>query len=219
MLCAYAVLAAVSGCYPPVWGRLPTRYSPVRHSVTKRSFRRNQVKCFVRLACVKHAASVHPEPGSNSHVKIWFCPDYIWLILVAPRFTVLRFFYFNRSVRLSTKHFGLTAWNLFWIFKLIKAFISQKKISDFLLMIQIFWIYWIFQGLFTVQLSMCCKVFQPLSQICSSDSLFTISLCFIFVNNFFKYFSKWFAHHMRLAISLIIISYLSVFVNSFFQLF
>ena len=30
----YAVLAAVSGCYPPVWGRLPTRYSPVRHSVT-----------------------------------------------------------------------------------------------------------------------------------------------------------------------------------------
>ena len=24
---------------------------------------------FVRLACVKHAASVHPEPGSNSHKK------------------------------------------------------------------------------------------------------------------------------------------------------
>ena len=23
----------------------------------------------VRLACVRHAASVHPEPGSNSHVK------------------------------------------------------------------------------------------------------------------------------------------------------
>ncbi len=29
----HAVLAAVSGCYPPVRGRLPTRYSPVRHSV------------------------------------------------------------------------------------------------------------------------------------------------------------------------------------------
>ena len=28
---AYAVLAAVSGCYPPARGRLPTRYSPVRH--------------------------------------------------------------------------------------------------------------------------------------------------------------------------------------------
>ena len=30
---AYAVLAAISGCCPPVQGRLPTRYSPVRHSV------------------------------------------------------------------------------------------------------------------------------------------------------------------------------------------
>ena len=29
-------------------------------------------KCFVRLACVKHAASVHPEPGSNSHVIVCF---------------------------------------------------------------------------------------------------------------------------------------------------
>ena len=34
ILCAYAVLAVVSNCYPPVQGRLPTRYSPVRHSVT-----------------------------------------------------------------------------------------------------------------------------------------------------------------------------------------
>ena len=30
----YAVLAAISGCCPPVQGRFPTRYSPVRHSVT-----------------------------------------------------------------------------------------------------------------------------------------------------------------------------------------
>ena len=30
---------------------------------------RIKVKCFARLACVKHAASVHPEPGSNSHNK------------------------------------------------------------------------------------------------------------------------------------------------------
>ena len=36
-LCAYAVLAAVSSCCPPVWGRLPTRYSPVRHSVASSS--------------------------------------------------------------------------------------------------------------------------------------------------------------------------------------
>ena len=30
---SYAVLAVISNCYPPVWGRLPTRYSPVRRSV------------------------------------------------------------------------------------------------------------------------------------------------------------------------------------------
>ena len=35
--CAYAVLPVVSNCYPPVWGRLPTRYSPVRHSVISSS--------------------------------------------------------------------------------------------------------------------------------------------------------------------------------------
>ena len=31
----------------------------------------NQIKRFVRLACVRHAASVHPEPGSNSHKKFF----------------------------------------------------------------------------------------------------------------------------------------------------
>ena len=30
------------------------------------SFRRNHSSSFVRLACVRHAASVRPEPGSNS---------------------------------------------------------------------------------------------------------------------------------------------------------
>ena len=36
---------------------------PLSHSPSE------NFKCFVRLACVRHAASVHPEPGSNSHVK------------------------------------------------------------------------------------------------------------------------------------------------------
>ena len=67
---SYAVLAVISDCYPPVQGRLPTRYSPVRHSVLPSSLRRVPKKVFVRLACVRHAASVHPEPGSNSHVLV-----------------------------------------------------------------------------------------------------------------------------------------------------
>ena len=60
LLC-YLVLAYLSVCYPCVWGRLPTRYSPVRRSFPKK---------IARLACVRHAASVHPEPGSNSQIKV-----------------------------------------------------------------------------------------------------------------------------------------------------
>ena len=50
------------GC-PPEEGRLHTCYSPVRRSpARKASFPPDAP----RLACVKPAASVHPEPGSNS---------------------------------------------------------------------------------------------------------------------------------------------------------
>ena len=53
----YSVLATVSGGCPHLMGRLPTCYSPVR---------RSPPRWFARLACIRHAASVHPEPGSNS---------------------------------------------------------------------------------------------------------------------------------------------------------
>jgi hypothetical protein len=42
-------------------GRLHTRYAPVRHSSATIAS-----TVTVRLACIKPAASVHPEPGSNS---------------------------------------------------------------------------------------------------------------------------------------------------------
>ena len=54
----HAVLAAVSRCYPPPMDR----YLRVTHPSATRG-------CpLVRLACVKHAASVRSEPGSNSQV-------------------------------------------------------------------------------------------------------------------------------------------------------
>ena len=53
----HTVLATVSGCYSALEGRLLTRYSPVRHWC---------ISTPVRLECVMHAASVNPEPGSNS---------------------------------------------------------------------------------------------------------------------------------------------------------
>src|SRR5579871_551347 len=59
----HAVLALLSEGYPPLGGRSPTRYSPVCHATNPLLGLR------VRLACVRHAASVDSEPGSNSQVK------------------------------------------------------------------------------------------------------------------------------------------------------
>ncbi|CNU32488.1 metallo-beta-lactamase superfamily protein [Streptococcus pneumoniae] len=59
---SWLVLAIVSNSYPPLPGRLPTRYSPVRNSSREASS-----SFSVLLACIRHAASVRPEPGSNSH--------------------------------------------------------------------------------------------------------------------------------------------------------
>src|SRR5690606_22784792 len=56
----HAVLARVSPGYPPHGDRLLTCYAPVRRSAQPRR------TVLARLACVRHAASVRPEPGSNS---------------------------------------------------------------------------------------------------------------------------------------------------------
>ena len=76
MVISYSVLAIISNCYPQLKGRSPTCYSPVCHSVVIH-FRfcastPSSVGHCVRLACLRHAASVHPEPGSNSSKKIYF---------------------------------------------------------------------------------------------------------------------------------------------------
>jgi hypothetical protein len=57
----YAVLISLSGGYPPVIGRLHTCYAPVRYS-----HGRIATTNPVQLACIRPAASVNPEPGSNS---------------------------------------------------------------------------------------------------------------------------------------------------------
>ncbi len=55
------VLQGISSNYPERKGRFLTCYSPVRRSVARR--------LVARLACLIHAASVRPEPGSNSPLK------------------------------------------------------------------------------------------------------------------------------------------------------
>ena len=61
----YAVLIRISPGYPPLLGRFPrvTHPSATRQQESKLS------SATVRLACVKHTASVQSEPGSNSSVN------------------------------------------------------------------------------------------------------------------------------------------------------
>ena len=56
----YAVLAAISGCYPPLRGRFPC----ITHPFAARLLR------LARLACVKPTANVRSEPGSNSQLDV-----------------------------------------------------------------------------------------------------------------------------------------------------
>ena len=59
----YAVLARVSPGCPPLQGRFPRVTHPSATLLAPKDFR-------VRLACVRHAASVQSEPGSNSSVHL-----------------------------------------------------------------------------------------------------------------------------------------------------
>ena len=54
------------------------------------------LRCFVRLACVKHAASVHPEPGSNSRLK--FLIHFRMTLAILPSITVVLEFIISDDV-------------------------------------------------------------------------------------------------------------------------
>ena len=198
VLCAYAVLAVISNCCPPVWGRLPTRYSPVRHSVNPASIRKLPLNCFVRLACVKHAASVHPEPGSNSHVKV--------LIPVKIRLANFNRYYccFGSSQnlhfahRVQLAHACKQSWTrflsrMFWMF----SWTSRLNQKPLFLEFSGFYILFSFQG------SLCCL----------SSNFYSLSKVFAFVNTFlFFYKSTFFRNFSEFVKNLQIISFISCFV-------
>ena len=85
-----------------------------------KSIRKLQSKYLVRLACVRHAASVHPEPGSNSHVKMVFvsCQFYLALFTVnSGSFSIFRLIclFLNFSENLG-------------IFRVALLFICQRSV-------------------------------------------------------------------------------------------
>ena len=67
-----AMLCGISLGFPklsPTQGQVVTCYSPGRHCT------HGLLHFLVRLACVRHAASVDSEPGSNSRLKPEICSE------------------------------------------------------------------------------------------------------------------------------------------------
>ena len=161
----------------------------------------NQVKCFVRLACVKHAASVHPEPGSNSHKKFFPFQDQLANFNHSSILNVLLFF---RLLWLSSLLFSRTHFNancfavLNESFKVISLFSYQSSL--FVVLATAFIFYQKHLSLSTT--------FLFFFVVVSSDSLFILSQAFVLVNNFLLFFN-----------SSVILPCTQVFVNNFFSFF
>ena len=61
--CGYVVLCGISTCFQVL---SPSGRQVVHALLTRSPLSKNRNSYSVRLACVRHAASVRPEPGSNS---------------------------------------------------------------------------------------------------------------------------------------------------------
>ena len=76
----------------------------------------DQLSSFVRLACVRHAASVHPEPGSNSQIKCLRCQIKVqnhWFF--SCLYCLFRFWTFVLFHGLSCRHHSQENPNEIWI--------------------------------------------------------------------------------------------------------
>ena len=93
---SHSVLSHVSMCYPKLEGRLSTCYSPVRRSRVPKDLT-------ARLACLKRAASVRSEPGSNSPLsKVREqVPAYFFLTSLSCHTRTNRLFFIFRSIYLN----------------------------------------------------------------------------------------------------------------------
>ena len=90
----------------------------------------------VRLACLRHAASVHPEPGSNSPKKLYFYIIYFVKLISDFEFKNWRFAQFSKiisaclSSALPIYHLIIGKSSTFCIF--IRPFFQPFKMLSFL---------------------------------------------------------------------------------------
>ena len=118
VLCAYAVLAVISNCCPPVQGRLPTRYSPVRHSVHTIFLPKDSVGM---SSFDLHVLGTPPAFILSQDQTLMFKfvrSKSVWLIL--PFYCCFRFLFSEISLR--------TFFVLFGIFRVALLFICQGAV-------------------------------------------------------------------------------------------
>ena len=131
----YAVLASVSERYSPLEGRLLTCYSPVRHFIHS-----PKGVLIVRLACLRHAASVDSEPGSNSR---WFPSSFF--VYDKPKFAELVVLQINTwtrisSFQISTCFFSASSFTSkrnYWLYR--SDFVCQPRMNIFQLFLFSSW--------------------------------------------------------------------------------
>ena len=102
----YAGSALLSQGCPPDRGRLHTCYSPVRRSPAGGA---SSSPAAARLACVKPAASVHPEPGSNSPLLVIYFYISFLLLFVPARYG----WNLRREASLTARPVGLAGRSVF----------------------------------------------------------------------------------------------------------
>ena len=130
VLCAYAVLAVISNRYPPVWGRLPTRYSPVRHSVSwnpSENFNQN-------TSFDLHVLGTPPAFILSQDQTLMFkCLIYSSFCLANPRFTLLGIRFWSKHVLILKIFFKMWFTSFIRIFRVVLLFNYQASLKHFCL--------------------------------------------------------------------------------------
>ena len=128
---------------------------------------KNHHKCFARLACVKHAASVHPEPGSNSLKKFVQDQNLAWLIFYPVLFTLVLFF--KNYILLNFQGYVTVQLSRFFVFRCSPAiFISYHvRFSLSRTFLTFFWKVFVLSNFFRAsppQLPATLTIISPLPQ-------------------------------------------------------
>ena len=149
--------------------------------------------CFVRLACVRHAASVHPEPGSNSLKK--FCSFRIELAIVQSFRYIFRCFTVLRSLPIINNKKLFAATEICF-----KHFPLPMNESNWMLSID-----------FSLNLSRLfhCSVIKVLMCCCLSRQLLYVNIVIIVCQQLFEIFllrssslaSAWLSYHIQVSLS------------------